>query len=109
VALWFTLAVQDANQTQGVLGNYGYGEPNFRRMVADCRRSRTASAVAEEISRSVTSIRDVPINPALAMDESASSSITGGTGLQGHGRTLSAKPCEPACGRDAKSLLCDGC
>jgi methyl-accepting chemotaxis protein len=68
--------VQDANQTEGALAEIAIAVSQIFEMnqqIAAAAEQQTA--VAEEISRSVTSIRDIADQSALAMDESASSSI----------------------------------
>ncbi|WP_445942135.1 methyl-accepting chemotaxis protein [Pseudomonas sp. XK-1] len=68
--------VQDANQTEGALAGIAIAVSQIFEMnqqIAAAAEQQTA--VAEEISRSVTSIRDIADQSALAMDESASSSI----------------------------------
>jgi methyl-accepting chemotaxis protein len=70
-----TLAVQDANQTQGALAEIAAAVSQIFEMNQQiAAAAEQQSAVAEEISRSVTSIRDIADQSALAMDESASSS-----------------------------------
>ncbi|WP_422579894.1 methyl-accepting chemotaxis protein [Pseudomonas sp.] len=69
-------AVEDANQTEGALAEIAAAVSQIFEMnqqIAAAAEQQTA--VAEEISRSVTSIRDIADQSALAMDESASSSI----------------------------------
>ncbi|HEX5842986.1 MAG TPA: methyl-accepting chemotaxis protein [Pseudomonas sp.] len=71
-----TQTVQDANQTEGALAEIAAAVSQIFEMnqqIAAAAEQQTA--VAEEISRSVTSIRDIADQSALAMDESASSSI----------------------------------
>jgi methyl-accepting chemotaxis protein len=68
--------VEDANQTEGALAEIAVAVSQIFEMnqqIAAAAEQQTA--VAEEISRSVTSIRDIADQSALAMDESASSSI----------------------------------
>ncbi|WP_414705481.1 methyl-accepting chemotaxis protein [Pseudomonas sp.] len=68
--------VQDANQTEGALAEIAIAVSQIFEMnqqIAAAAEQQTA--VAEEISRSVTSIRDIADQSALAMDESANSSI----------------------------------
>lgn len=68
--------VQDANQTEGALAEIAEAVTRIFEMnqqIAAAAEQQTA--VAEEISRSVTSIRDIADQSALAMDESANSSI----------------------------------
>ncbi|MGE8361510.1 methyl-accepting chemotaxis protein [Pseudomonas sp.] len=69
-------AVQDANQTEGALAEIAAAVTVIFEMNQQiAAAAEQQSAVAEEISRSVTSIRDIADQSALAMDESASSSI----------------------------------
>ncbi|WP_405121123.1 methyl-accepting chemotaxis protein [Pseudomonas leptonychotis] len=71
-----TQTVEDANQTEGALAEIAAAVSQIFEMnqqIAAAAEQQTA--VAEEISRSVTSIRDIADQSALAMDESASSSI----------------------------------
>ena len=71
-----TQTVQDANQTEGALAEIAIAVSQIFEMnqqIAAAAEQQTA--VAEEISRSVTSIRDIADQSALAMDESANSSI----------------------------------
>ncbi|MDP2747695.1 MAG: methyl-accepting chemotaxis protein [Pseudomonas sp.] len=71
-----TQTVADANQTEGALAEIAAAVSQIFEMnqqIAAAAEQQTA--VAEEISRSVTSIRDIADQSALAMDESASSSI----------------------------------
>src|SRR3990167_7391613 len=68
--------VQDASQTEGALAEIAIAVSQIFEMnqqIAAAAEQQTA--VAEEISRSVTSIRDIADQSTLAMDESASSSI----------------------------------
>jgi len=68
-------AVQDANQTEGALAEIAEAVTRIFEMnqqIAAAAEQQTA--VAEEINRSVTSIRDIADQSALAMDESANSS-----------------------------------
>jgi methyl-accepting chemotaxis protein len=69
-------AVEDANQTEGALAQIAAAVSQIFEMNQQiAAAAEQQSAVAEEISRSVTSIRDIADQSALAMDESASSSI----------------------------------
>uniref|UniRef100_UPI0030DD0D9E HAMP domain-containing methyl-accepting chemotaxis protein n=1 Tax=Pseudomonas sp. EA_35y_Pfl2_R5 TaxID=3088690 RepID=UPI0030DD0D9E len=71
-----TQTVEDASQTDGALAEIAAAVSQIFEMnqqIAAAAEQQTA--VAEEISRSVTSIRDIADQSALAMDESASSSI----------------------------------
>ena len=71
-----TQTVADANQTEGALAEIAAAVSQIFEMnqqIAAAAEQQTA--VAEEISRSVTSIRDIADQSALAMDESANSSI----------------------------------
>ncbi|QLC72263.1 methyl-accepting chemotaxis protein [Pseudomonas sp. LPB0260] len=68
--------VQDANQTEGALAAIAEAVTQIFEMnqqIAAAAEEQTA--VAEEINRSVTSIRDIADQSAAAMDESANSSI----------------------------------
>jgi methyl-accepting chemotaxis protein len=68
--------VEDASQTEGALAEIAIAVSQIFEMnqqIAAAAEQQTA--VAEEISRSVTSIRDIADQSALAMDESANSSI----------------------------------
>ncbi|WP_420850789.1 methyl-accepting chemotaxis protein [Pseudomonas lalucatii] len=68
--------VQDANQTEGALAAIAEAVTQIFEMnqqIAAAAEEQTA--VAEEINRSVTSIRDIADLSAAAMDESANSSI----------------------------------
>jgi methyl-accepting chemotaxis protein len=68
--------VEDANQTEGALAEIAAAVSQIFEMNQQiAAAAEQQSAVAEEISRSVTSIRDIADQSALAMDESASSSI----------------------------------
>ena len=70
-----TLAVQDANQTEGALAEIAAAVTLIFEMNQQiAAAAEQQSAVAEEINRSVTSIRDIADQSALAMDKSASSS-----------------------------------
>ncbi len=71
-----TQTVQDANQTEEALAEIAAAVSQIFEMNQQiAAAAEQQSAVAEEISRSVTSIRDIADQSALAMDESASSSI----------------------------------
>jgi methyl-accepting chemotaxis protein len=68
--------VQDANQTEGALtGIAGSVTQIFEMNQQIAAAAEQQSAVAEEISRSVTLIRDIADQSSTAMDESAGSSI----------------------------------
>ncbi|WP_411183929.1 methyl-accepting chemotaxis protein [Pseudomonas sp.] len=68
--------VTDANQTEGALAEIAAAVSQIFEMNQQiAAAAEQQSAVAEEISRSVTSIRDIADQSALAMDESASSSV----------------------------------
>jgi methyl-accepting chemotaxis protein len=68
--------VQDANQTQGALTAIAEAVALIFEMNQQiAAAAEQQSAVAEEINRSVTSIRDIADQSAAAMDESANSSI----------------------------------
>ncbi len=68
--------VQDASQTEGALkGIAGSVTLIFEMNQQIAAAAEQQSAVAEEISRSVTLIRDIADQSSTAMDESASSSI----------------------------------
>ncbi len=80
-----TQTVADANQTEGALAEIAAAVSQIFEMnqqIAAAAEQQTA--VAEEISRSVTSIRDIADQSALAMDDSADSSSQ----LAGLGREL---------------------
>lgn len=71
-----SLTVGDANQTEGALATIAEAVSLIAEMnqqIAAAAEQQTA--VAEEISRSVTSIRDIADQSATAMDETAASSI----------------------------------
>ncbi|MDA7085665.1 methyl-accepting chemotaxis protein [Pseudomonas sp. SA3-5] len=68
--------VEDANQTEGALAGIAEAVTQIFEMnqqIAAAAEQQTA--VAEEISRSVTSIRDIADQSSVAMDETADSSI----------------------------------
>ncbi|WP_413243482.1 methyl-accepting chemotaxis protein [Pseudomonas sp.] len=68
--------VEDANQTEGALAGIAEAVTlifEMNQQIAAAAEQQTA--VAEEISRSVTSIRDIADQSSLAMDETADSSI----------------------------------
>jgi methyl-accepting chemotaxis protein len=68
--------VEDANQTEGALAGIAEAVTlifEMNQQIAAAAEQQTA--VAEEISRSVTSIRDIADQSSLAMDETAESSI----------------------------------
>jgi methyl-accepting chemotaxis protein len=68
--------VQDANQTEGALAGIAEAVTLIFEMNQQiAAAAEQQSAVAEEINRSVTSIRDIADQSAAAMDETASSSI----------------------------------
>ncbi len=68
--------VDDANQTQGALAAIAEAVALIFEMNQQiAAAAEQQSAVAEEINRSVTSIRDIADQSAAAMDESANSSI----------------------------------
>ncbi|HBZ93701.1 MAG TPA: methyl-accepting chemotaxis protein, partial [Pseudomonas sp.] len=70
------LTVGDANQTEGALVAIAEAVgliSEMNQQIAAAAEQQTA--VAEEINRSVTSIRDIADQSAMAMDETASSSI----------------------------------
>ncbi len=71
-----THTVADANQTEGALAAIAEAVTRIFEMnqqIAAAAEQQTA--VAEEINRSVTSIRDIADQSAAAMDETAASSI----------------------------------
>ncbi|MCG4453410.1 methyl-accepting chemotaxis protein [Pseudomonas sp. MMS21-TM103] len=68
--------VEDANQTEGALAGIAEAVTlifEMNQQIAAAAEQQTA--VAEEISRSVTSIRDIADQSSVAMDETADSSI----------------------------------
>jgi len=68
--------VEDANQTEAALAGIAEAVTlifEMNQQIAAAAEQQTA--VAEEISRSVTSIRDIADQSSLAMDETADSSI----------------------------------
>jgi len=68
--------VEDANQTEGALAGIAEAVTlifEMNQQIAAAAEQQTA--VAEEISRSVTSIRDIADQSSLAMDETADSSL----------------------------------
>ncbi len=70
------LTVGDANQTEGALVAIAEAVgliSEMNQQIAAAAEQQTA--VAEEINRSVTSIRDIADQSAMAMDETAASSI----------------------------------
>ncbi|MGP0174698.1 methyl-accepting chemotaxis protein [Pseudomonas sp. NCHU5208] len=70
-----TQAVSDANQTEGALAAISEAVAqifDMNQQIAAAAEEQTA--VAEEINRSVTSIRDIADQSALAMDETAAAS-----------------------------------
>ncbi|NQD92921.1 methyl-accepting chemotaxis protein [Pseudomonas sp. CrR25] len=68
--------VHDANQTEGALAAIAEAVTLIFEMNQQiAAAAEQQSAVAEEINRSVTSIRDIADQSAAAMDESASSSV----------------------------------
>ncbi|HEY1030028.1 MAG TPA: methyl-accepting chemotaxis protein [Pseudomonas sp.] len=71
-----SLTVSDANQTEGALAAIAEAVAlifEMNQQIAAAAEQQTA--VAEEINRSVTSIRDIADQSATAMDETAASSI----------------------------------
>nr|WP_271407934.1 methyl-accepting chemotaxis protein [Pseudomonas sp. Q1-7] len=70
------LTVQDANLTEEALAGIAEAVTLIHQMNQQiAAAAEQQSAVAEEINRSVTSIRDIADQSALAMDETASSSV----------------------------------
>ncbi|WP_414704070.1 methyl-accepting chemotaxis protein [Pseudomonas sp. UBA2684] len=68
--------VQDAGQTEGALAGIAAAVTQLYAMNQQiAAAAEQQSAVAEEINRSVTSIRDIADQSAMAMDETAGSSI----------------------------------
>ncbi|MFN3770949.1 MAG: methyl-accepting chemotaxis protein [Ectopseudomonas guguanensis] len=71
-----SLTVGDANQTEGALAAIAEAVSLISEMNQQiAAAAEQQSAVAEEINRSVTSIRDIADQSATAMDETAASSI----------------------------------
>ncbi|MDH4608917.1 methyl-accepting chemotaxis protein [Pseudomonas sp. BN102] len=70
------MTVQDANQTEEALAGIAEAVTLIHQMNQQiAAAAEQQSAVAEEINRSVTNIRDIADQSATAMDETASSSI----------------------------------
>ncbi len=70
------LTVQDANQTEEALAGIAEAVTLIHQMNQQiAAAAEEQSAVAEEINRSVTSIRDIADQSAAAMDETATSSV----------------------------------
>ncbi|AOE85799.1 methyl-accepting chemotaxis transducer [Pseudomonas sp. TCU-HL1] len=70
------LTVQDANLTEEALAGIAEAVALIHQMNQQiAAAAEQQSAVAEEINRSVTSIRDIADQSAMAMDETASSSV----------------------------------